>query len=356
MFAHEITIGLLQSAEKLHQYGSSMGNREWDLAQFTDIRSKLGRLVPGTRITVPLWLELSPDARELVWTDGPPNTKIRVRHTQAERQMLNDFVGLWAQPAEALLKFARKWGILYLDQHGRPCQMNGPSPRREKIEAWKYWSRRAQAVLNIAANLKLGNLGDLDDWRALRDTDLRTGAFLQEMDRYAPFVMTMLPRIGYPFNTDGSDSVHPKYKRSVEAEKAFLSIEATLWLKLARVGFVVGLADPGWGLWLDYNDCLFAAIALQLALVLADVEALFTCSGCHRPYARTKKAPKPNQANFCDECGRRKALQRADEKRRRKMATAQQLYREGVSVHDIATRVKAMPETVRRWLRRRRKF
>jgi transposase-like protein len=332
-----------------------MGILEWDLAQMTDHRSKLGRLVPGTRITVPLWLELTPDGRELVWTDGPLNTKVHVSHMQVERQMLNDFVRLWAQPVEALLKFARKWGILYLDQHGRPCQMNGASPRREKIEAWKYWSRRAQAVLNIAANLKLGNLGDLDDWRALGGTELRTGAFLQEMDRYAPFLMTMFPRIAYPFKTEGSHSIQLKYRRSVKSEKAFLSLEATLWLKLARVGFTVGVKDTGWGLWLDYNDCLFAAMALQLALVLADVEALFTCSGCHRPYARTKKAPKPDQANFCDECGRRKALKRADEKRRRKMATAQQLFREGVSMRDIAKRLNAKPVTVNGWLRNRRK-
>jgi len=204
--------------------------------------------------------------------------------------MLNHFVRLWGMKPASILQFARKWGVLYLDKDSRPCQTNGPNERRESLEVWKYYSRRAQAVLNIAANLKLGKLGDLDDWRALRGIQFYSGRFLEEMDRFAPFMMTMLARTDYPFKGDGSDAVHPAYKRSVKSEIAFLSMEATLWLKLGRVGFVVGHGERGWGLALDYNECMFAAIALQLALILADVEGLYTCSGCHKPYARTKKA------------------------------------------------------------------
>jgi transposase-like protein len=356
LFSHEITLGLLQSTGKLHQYGLTMGKREWDQAQFTNLRAQLGRSVPGTRVTVPAWIKLSADSRDLVWDGGPPDAKIRVIHTQAERQLLNDFVQLWDREPESILKFAKRWGVLWLDKFGRPCQTNGPHPRREPIETWRYWSKRAQAVLNIAANLKLGKLGELDDWRALRGLEQRTGGFLEEMDRYAPFITTMLPRVGYPFRKDGSDKVDPRYKRSVKSEIAFLAVEATLWLRLGRVGFGMGIGESGWGLLLDYNECTLAALALQLALVLADVDSLFICTGCQKPYPRKKKAPKPGQANFCDECGRRKAVQRADERRRSRMTTARQLARAGVSVRDIATRLGAKPATIQGWVKDRPKL
>ncbi|HEY6346097.1 MAG TPA: hypothetical protein VIY49_31800 [Bryobacteraceae bacterium] len=325
-----------------------MGLADWDQAQFTDLRARLGRLVPGTRITVPVWLDLSPDRHELTFDGGPPDAKIRVRHTHADRMMLTQFVQLWKQKPESVLRFARRWGVLYLDENGRPCQTVGPGKRRESLDTWRYYSRRAQAVLNIAANLKLGRFGELDDWAALRGTASRTGGLLEEIDRYSPFMLTMLPRIEYPFSKDGR-SVYPKYKRSVKSEIAFLAVEATLWLRLGRVGFVVGFGEHGWGLAIDYNTCMLAAIALQLALVLSDVEAVYHCSGCNLPYARTKRAPKPGQANFCDDCGRKRAVAAADRRRRQKKAKARRLARQGLPVSEIAERLGSTPATIRNW-------
>ncbi len=76
--------------------------------------------------------------------------------------------------------------------------------REESIEAWRYFSRRARAVINIAANLKLGELENIEDWRALRSTAAYTGRALQELDEFAPFMLTMLPRTEYPFAKNGS--------------------------------------------------------------------------------------------------------------------------------------------------------
>ena len=49
-----------------------------------------------------------------------------------------------------------------------------------------------------------------------------------------------------------------------------------------------------WDLQIDYHGFLFAAIGLQLALVVAEAESLYSCSGCGVPYirAREKKRPK----------------------------------------------------------------
>src|SRR5262249_35058639 len=151
-----------------------------------------------------------------------------------------------------------------LDKDGRPCRPIGPFERREPIDAWRYYSRRAQAVVNIAANLKLGKLGDLEDWLALRGTAVWTGDLLQELDRFEPLLGDDATRIEYPFAVKGK----PAYKRSVQGEMAFLSMEATLWLRIGRVGFRVAPQDSGWNLFVDYNTCMLAAVALQLALVL----------------------------------------------------------------------------------------
>ena len=199
MLAHGISLKRLRSFENLVEYGFSMNSEGWDLAGLTDRYSRLGRPVPGALITVPLWLDLTPDRREIVWGGGPKDAKKRVWQAKLEPEMLNQFVHLWQETPESIFQFARKWGVLNLDQKGRPCRPIGPAERKESIDAWRYYSRRAQAVLNIAASLKLGNIGAAKDWEALRGTSSRTGDLLQELDRVEPFLLTMLPRVEYPF-------------------------------------------------------------------------------------------------------------------------------------------------------------
>src|ERR1035438_1552638 len=98
----------------------------------------------------------------------------------------------------------------------------------------------------------------------------------------------------YPFDSAGFGT--SKFKRSLPAERLLIATEATLWLRLGRVSFVVGHTDSGWSLEVDYNGCLLATIALQLALILADVDALYRCSGRQQHYVRAKKAPKLGEA------------------------------------------------------------
>src|SRR5258708_16561442 len=111
-----------------------MGNAKHDLAQLTDRHSQLGRVVRETRITIPSSLELSSDRSYLVWPQSPPEVKVRVLHTEAGAKMLDDFIKLWKMKPEGTLRFARKWGVLYLDRDGRPCYPNGPFRRIESLD------------------------------------------------------------------------------------------------------------------------------------------------------------------------------------------------------------------------------
>jgi hypothetical protein len=108
-----------------------------------------------------------------------------------------------------------------------------------------------------------------------------------------------------------------------------------------------------WNLQIDYHGLLFPAIALQLALVLADADSLYTCSGCGIPYIRPRerKRPKSGWANYCDQCVTDGvAGRRAAETYREKRAEAVRLRSGGASVHEIAKQLNAEPGRVQKWV------
>jgi hypothetical protein len=100
---------------------------------------------------------------------------------------------------------------------------------------------------------------------------------------------------------------------------------------------------------------LFAAIALQIALVVAEADSLYTCSACGIPYIRTKKRPKAGWANYCGTCIERGiGGRRAVESYRKRKADAKRLAGEGLTLAEIAAKVNSDPETVKGWLRKKK--
>ena len=193
--------------------------------------------------------------------------------------MLNGFVRLWKrseQSAEPILRYARKWGILRLDDQGQPCGVKGPFRPQvgaESIAAWKHISHRAFAVLNIAAELRDGKPGSKDDWGVLA---------AEEFDCWGS--------TGFPADDDGNPVIN------ISEHEARMGIEFELnnWLELGSVSLAVEWSDwlfPGgghlrkpahWQLQINYDDCLFSAMALHLVTTVARGD-LFICSGCHFP-------------------------------------------------------------------------
>jgi predicted RNA-binding Zn-ribbon protein involved in translation (DUF1610 family) len=182
--------------------------------------------------------------------------------------------------------------------------------------------------LNIAANLQQGKRGSATDWAVLDALQDRIGEeALQDLGRRG--LLELYARCGCPYSAAWS----------IDKERRFLAWEAMLWLDLGRPGFALKLTQQCWQLEVDYNGCLFAAIALQLALTVAGARALFTCSGCGMAYVR-QKAAKSGQANFCPQCGTKEALRQADCRRRNKMAEARRLHAAGWSVRDIIRQLR----------------
>lgn len=316
---------------------------EFDEAGFTDINSQLGKLVPSGSITIPPDITLDESAEEIVWKWGFRQPS---KHVTPTPEMLNDFVHLCESTPLQIWEYAKAWGVLELDKSGRPCIGSGDVNRREPIALWRYFSRRARAVLNIAARLKRGKPGLLKDWLALHGTGAHTGDFVQDLHRFGPAPLWIWEQGEYPIKARGFGK--PGYKSSVVAERMFLSLEVVLWLRLGRVGFVIAPEGSRWELEIDYGGCLLSAISLQLALTLAGVGALFVCSACGRPYAREKKRPKAGQGNYCPKCGHTEAVKRADLKRR-----VRKSFSAGESPSAISRKMNLDPKTVKGWLKKK---
>ena len=142
----------------------------------------------------------------------------------------------------------------------------------EPLQIWKQLSRRVDAVLRMNASLKgrawdrKPAVGDEAGWLAL--------------DSYVP--------------EDVSDA-HFCLMREVNA-----------WLGLGEVALQLGITESSrlrtdWRLDVRYKG-LLGGIAYQLLLNVIGESRLYACCGCGRPYIRLRRAPRPRQENFCDDC------------------------------------------------------
>lgn len=332
-----------------------MAETDWDLGQLTDESGILGRTVPHGRVYVPGDISIDGDAL----LSG--QTFAEGKYVIPSRVTLDSFVQLWKLKPEAIARFARKWGVLAIGDSGRPCTSIAQHPRApEPLETWRYFSKRAYSVLNIAANLAQGRLGRIEDWTALAGTRERAGAeFIEELGRVSPMSLRIIATHGYPITAKAP-------RHTVEMERLFLAMEICMWLRLGRVGFLIGTdppsskgATPQWNMFINYDGHLLSAIALQLSLCVADAESLYVCSGCKLPYNRLKsvKKPKPGEMNFCRTCtaGGKKArtsLVAADRRRQEKVAEAKRLQAGGMPRKEIERMLKLKPGGAARLLAR----
>jgi hypothetical protein len=289
-------------------------------------------------ILVPGVIEL--DGDQMTWKDAGP----AARGVEVTRVMLNRFVNLWStRRSTDILAFARNWGVLRFarGQPNRPCAeaiWEGADP----IDAWRYFSRRASAVLSIGAALKIGKLGDTDDWRQL--TVPKNGDLKAAMEHH-----------NYGLGVAFGDPT------TVETARRMLATEIQRWFTFWKANRLTGVSDfaASWNpksgrleLKINYNLYLLAAVALQLALVIAEADSLYACSGCGVPYIRDKKRPKSGSANYCDSCTKQGIAQRrAVESYRERKAEVRRLAADGVSIDEIAQRLGLAPKRIGGWLK-----
>jgi hypothetical protein len=322
-----------------------------EFAGFVDANGRLGRPVPSGHIVVPgrVWRE----GDSIRWRMGKT-----ARSLEASKSMLNQFVRL--TDSESILRFAKRWGVLALsddDTVPRP----GRRHMREGIEpiaAWQYYSRRAQAVLQIAAALKQDKLGDLNDWSRIGILVPSSGLTKSHVESLK--AMMDLPHFGMSFNLFAMGN---SPEENLTLARQFVAVEVGKWLDCWKEeqttisDFALRWNDVQrrWDLQIDYHGLLFAAVALQLALVVADADSLYSCSGCGVPYIRSRerKRPKCGWANYCEQCSKDGVAQRrAVESYREKRVQAVRMHSSGIPVQKIAEQLNSNATRIRGWLKK----
>lgn len=326
----------------------------YDLAGFSDELGNLGRPVPTSQVIVPEEIWLEDDC--IHWRLGNPTLR------EISRSMLNQFLRL--DSAASILRFASEWGVLALSPElrskgsshgyylpGRQYVASGVEP----VSAWLYYSKRARALLNVAAALKQGKLGDWSDWDEFA-IFVGPGSSEEAMKEVKARMKGLDFGLGFNvFNGLGTT------EERLQIARESVSREIGNWLRCCKREKVAAVPDfslrwvhekQRWDLQIDYHGLLFAAIALQLALVVAEADSLFTCSGCGIPYIRPRdrKRPKAGWSNYCDRCSSDGTSQkRAQEKYHKKQKEATDLLSQGKSISEVAAQVKADPDRVRKW-------
>jgi hypothetical protein len=270
--------------------------------------------------------------------------------------MINRFVGL--TDAESILSFAKDWGTLGLSKVGQIYLPSRESTEgREPLSGWQFYSRRARAILSIAAALKEGKLGDISDW----DQFVKFFDNVNESDAIKDWEESNFDKEMYGLSFSVRGPRTSREARLTDARQA-IATEVNDWLdcwKMERTGRISDLSlywtedQKKWSLQVEYHGQLFPAIALQLALVLADADSLFNCSGCGMPYIRprARKRPKSGWANYCEQCSKSGvARRRATENYREKKAEALRLHLDGRSASEIAGQLSTDEARIGAWL------
>lgn len=267
------------------------------------------------------------------------------RRVTPKPPMLEKFAQLGApgrDDEQAVLTYARKWGLLNLCQHHLPIDhedlqvpisftVTGTARKTlvlpeqcrsswvlggEPVSTWLYWSRQAAAILAILSRLRARELARAVDWSTLgEEGPWMAGASerFDDMRRHAELWTQSLVE-GYKVDAPADDAEVEKARREVEQSVASGAIET--WLRLA--GAVFELRWPSHGnprVGFQVNG-LFGALGLQLLQAAADSTGFAICAGCPNLIALSREPGRPSR--YCADCQARHIPQRLADQRRQK--------------------------------------
>ena len=257
----------------------------------------------------PSRVELAPDGESLLW-----------RRMDVERSpgkgLLEDFAELHEKPAEAILHFARKWGVLGLCREhnlppghgghlcsfrlGPPVALRGddtttttwwpsdpeaPANNRfpsysEPLAIWRRFSKAVESILAIKTHLKDNKLPPVRRWEPVYECPWTQYDWM------------------YPFPTEPH-----LMDRSLDTARGLLACTINWWLTFGNVRPSIDWAAGRTTTALRFSvGGLFGALALQLLLIASGSKGWAICYSCQKPYPPRKRRPKAGQRNFCPTC------------------------------------------------------
>lgn len=261
------------------------------------------QVLPAERLFVPPLIEV--EGEMLIYERAGP-AGVFQREVEPEEQMIWQFIELAEAEPEAILKFARRWGVLGICPHLLPTSHNPPPLNAagngpvtwcyplgyfeggtwEPLAIWRTFAAQARAMILVSRQLHLGQPGTVEDWRVIY---ARSG-------REAPW-----------------------WQRDVEADRAILARVLEEWLILGNVRLRVrwdGKAPT-----VGIGGGLFGALAAQLLGVVSGTTQFEICSACGKTY-KPERRPRAGR-RYCPECraaGRPAADANRDARARKKAA------------------------------------
>jgi hypothetical protein len=210
--------------------------------------------------------------------------------------MLEDFVRLADAPAETILAYARRFGLLGIGVAGvPPTFVRRAFLEPEPVAAWRTLARQTRALLNVAARLRQDESGRVEDWQALlpgRSIVLVGDPSQTQWDaaiKAAPAGVHVFSRINeqqvLSWNLEQLivlSEVHPR----------------PLWDPSAG-RLQLGLGGQG----------LLGALVLQTVIAIAGLDGLGLCSACGEAYVPTRR-PVTGTRHYCARCRSNGAPQR----------------------------------------------
>jgi hypothetical protein len=236
--------------------------------------------------------------------------KVRALAEHQGRGVLDEFIRLCDSTERDIVAFAKTWGVLELCHHNLPfrheswivlppkypwdasMKLSLPQPTRQRgmggvctpngsepVESWRFFSRQAKAMLQIAASLQLEKRGPDAAWSNVLIDPLRPTAGL-------------------------------------ESQRRCLGEAVNVWLNLGDIQPVIDIENQGlrWG-----GTDLFGELAVQLALACFCSEGKAFCSVCGREFT-PKKRLQPGSVHYCanPRCQKEAAAHRSRRYRQRK--------------------------------------
>lgn len=251
----------------------------------------------SAEVQVPRYLRL--DDEFLAWSWQVPRTADVGPRRRSTKGMLDAFLSI--NDAKGILRFARRYGVIDLCEHGVPawhmgeCYLLGehvkPPPdfdtrlRREPISRWLHYVRDARALLLVSAALRQGRTPSEEQWYGVSDD-------------HEP--------LGDPL---------PTYKGgNLLGDRLELVVQVETWLKHGGVRLSFQWNRPSMGLSLK-SVGTFGRLATQLLTAISGSQGVPVCSECGHPYV-AKRKPQAGRRNYCRDCGERAASRNRKRKSR----------------------------------------
>ena len=202
--------------------------------------------------------------------------------------MLNEFIALQDADDEQIGAYALRWGTLGICIHGKPsshaafanavewpCWLLREEARLyawEPLERWRYFSRQAGAILNLAARLHTDQPGRPEDWQQV----------ITRKDRPVPWWRPS----------------------AVRSERIMLGYIVSEWMTLGDVRPVLTWWSTNPRPQVEFGSggsSFFGALACQLMFTIARVDGVAVCSGCSTVYIPPRR-PRRDQRRYCSGC------------------------------------------------------